>query len=205
MSISRDTIVTTVGLLLAAVLTIGLAGCSGTQLGSDMPDPNTVSDETTEVALFYSTGRSLLEERRVVDVNDVYTATLTELLLATPESNPDVAIVQPTADFNSVTIEDGVLTIDWAPEILDFDATDAEKRLARASFLATFGRFEEVEQLRFTVDGQEDGEVNGKDVQDFWIAVSLIDQPWDVLRIATSSTEDTSTAGETTSTEELGD
>lgn len=205
MRITRDSIVTTVGLLLAALLALGLAGCSGTQPGADLPDPGSLSEETTEVALFYSTGRSLLEERRVVDLNDVYAATLTELLLATPESNADVAIVQPTADFNSVTLEDGVLTIDWTPEILDFEATDAEKRLARASFLATFGRFEEVEKLRFTVDGQEDGEVAGKDVRDFWMAVSLIDQPWDVIRIATSSSEDTTTAGETTSTEELGD
>lgn len=206
MSITRDRIAVAIGLLLAAVLAIGVAGCAGrTTPASDLPDPGSLSEETTEVALFYSTGRSLLEERRVVDRGDVYTATLTELLLAMPESNPDVAIVQPTADFNSVTFEDGVLTIDWTAEILDFEATDAEKRLARAAFLATFGRFDEVEQLKFTVEGQEDGEVNGKDVQDFWIAVSLIDQPWDVIRIATSSTEDTSTANETTSTEELGD
>jgi len=202
---TRETAVLLVGLLVAGALAFALAGCSGGGVGTaDLPDPGSLSEETTEVALFYSTGRSLLEERRVVDRTNVYEATLTELLLAMPESNPDVAIVQPTADFNSVTLEDGVLTIDWAAEILDFEATDAEKRLARAAFLATFGRFDEVEKLRFTVEGQEDGEVAGKSVGDFWGAVALYDQPWDVLRIARSSDETSSTV-ESTSTEELGD
>lgn len=201
MSRIHTVLVASAALALAAMLTIGLAGCSGVgTTGADMPDPGVVSEETTEVALFYSTGRSLLEERRVVDANDAYTATLTELLLAMPESNADVAIVQPTAEFNSVTLEDGVLTIDWTAEILDFEATDAEKRLARAAFLATFGRFDEVEKVRFTVEGQEDGEVNGKDVQDFWIAVSLSDQPWDVIRIAKTAPADGSQ--DVTSTEE---
>lgn len=142
-----------------------------------------VSEETTETSIFYSTGRSLLEERRIVPADDAYEATLKELLLASPESNPDVAIVQPEAGFNSVTIKDGVLTIDWKKDILDFEVEDKEERLAFASFLATFGRFEEVKTIRFTVDGREEGTVGDKKIEDFWGSVSLREQPFEPLYV----------------------
>lgn len=172
-----------VAALVAGALSVSLAGCAGRQLGGDVPEPESLAAETTETAVFYSTGRSLLEERKVVDAADVYAATLRELLRAMPESNPDVAIVQPEAEFNSITLDDeGVLTIDWNAEVLDFEADPQEKRLAFASLLMTFGGFDEVRKLRFTVEGQESGEVNGKDVVVFWGDVSLREQPYDVMR-----------------------
>jgi hypothetical protein len=134
------------------------------------------------------TGRSLLEERKLVDANNVYEATLRELLRALPESNPDVAIVQPEAEFNSITLgENGVLTIDWKQEILDFEAEPKEERLAFASLLMTFGGFEEVEKLRFTVEGKESGTIGGKDITAFWGEVSLKDQPYAVMRPPTQT------------------
>ena len=178
----RPSLTVVVALVLATVAVAPLSACS-LRRTQEIPEPRGLAQETTQTALFYSTGRSLLEERRVVDATDTYSATLKELLAALPESNPDIAIVQPEAGFNSVTLSsDGVLTIDWKKEVLDFEAEPKEKRLAFASLLMTFGGFDEVEKLRFTVDGKDSGTIGDKDIADFWGEVSLKGQPFAVMR-----------------------
>ncbi len=174
---SRATLGLTLLLLMAAV---AISGCSSP--GADLPEPELVAQETTITGVFFSSGRSLVEERRIVDADDVYMATMSEWLAAAPEDNPDMAIVQPEAEVIGVTLSDGVLTIDWSAEVLDFEATESEQLVALAGILRTFGQFPEVDQVRFTVEGVEEGEVNGKDVQAFWGSATLIEQPWDVFR-----------------------
>ncbi len=171
----------TAALTFALVLAAGmLAGCQG----SDIPEPSTeLPEETAAVSVFFATGRTLVEEPRIVDAAVVYEETLDILLEATPEIATDVAIVQPVAAYRSITLdEDGVLTVDWEASILDFEAEPGEKRIALAAFLTTLGQFEEVEGIRFTVEGKEEGEIGGKDIQTFWGSVGLVGQPWDPLR-----------------------
>jgi hypothetical protein len=184
-------------LLRGVAATLNLAACGD----DDIPDPTGVPEQTRRVSLFYSTGRTLFEEFRVIDANlDVYATTLEELLAATPETNPDVAIVQPEAQVLSVTLgDDGVLVIDWSADVLDFEADDREKTLAWASVLRTFGQFDEVKKVKFTVEGKTEGTVDGKDIQAFWGHISLIGQPWDPLRASEEGSEEaTGTAGEST-------
>ena len=185
--------------LLAALGPAGLAGCGRIDPAGDLPDPTgDLSAETTETVIYFSTGRSLMGEVRVIDRTAPYEDALRTLLEAMPQSNPDVAIVQPVSDFNSVTFADGVITIDWKLEVLSFEADDAEERLAYGAILATFGVFPEVEKVRFLVEGQESGTLDGRDIEAFWGSVSLIGQPWDVIRMkgSSGSEEATPTAGE---------
>jgi len=170
-------IVSTLGILAL------VAGCSG--VGSRVPDPEGVPEQTRSTSVFFSTGRSLFEERRLVDAKDVYGQTLAELVEARPVTNPDVAIVQPAAKVRSVKLDRGVLTIDWDRDVLKFEAEPKEKVLALAAILRTFGQFPEVKKVRFTVEGKTDGKLDGSDVQVFWGRVSLRGQPWDVLRPST--------------------
>lgn len=166
------------GLVLAVVLS---SGCE--RIGRpDLPEPSVDAEETTKTAIFFSTGRSLLQEDRVVDARDPEAAALKELLDAEPRLNPDVAVVQPVAKVRSVKLADGVLTIDWSREVLDFEAEPREKVLALAAVLRTMGEFSQVEKVRFTVEGRESGSLGGKDVERFWGRVSLKGQPWPVLR-----------------------
>lgn len=162
-----------------------VAGCF--RVGSRVPDPEGIPERTRIVSLFFSTGRSLFEERRLVDAKDVYSATLTELLAAEPVKNPDVAVVQPSAKVRSVKLDRGVVTIDWNRDVLKFEAEPKEKTLALAAILRTFGQFPEVKKVRFTVEGRTNGEIDGLDVQRFWGRVSLRGQPWDVLRPSSKS------------------
>lgn len=167
--------------LAAAILSLTLlAGCSSA--GSGVPDPTNLPAETTQTSVFYSTGRSLVEEPKVVDASNVYAATLAELLKAEPQLNQDIAIVQPTAKVKSVTFENGNLNVDWAADVLKFDATDKEKLLAWASILETMGQFPEVKTVTFSVEGKTTGTVGGNDVQAFWKKISLKKQPWPALR-----------------------
>ncbi len=185
---------------------LGMAsGCAGP--APDVPDPEGVSAgvDTTRTSVFFATGRSLLEEYRVVPKDSVYRSTLDEWLEATPRENTDVAVVQPVARVRSVTLDDGVLTIDWDADVLDFEAEPSEKRLAYAAILRMYGEFPEVRQVRFTVEGLTDGETGGKDVEAFWHDVSLIGQPWDVIRPQTppsAGETNEQSAGETTGTVE---
>lgn len=182
-----------VAALLAGAL-LALAGCGRFRPADDLPDPTAgLSETTTETVIYFSTGRTLMGERRVIDAASPYEDALRTLLEAMPQSNPDVAIVQPEAGYNSVTFEDGVITIDWQADILDFQAEDAEERLAYASILATFGAFPEVQKVRFLVDGKDSGKIDGKDIEAFWGSVSLKGQPWDVLRVRLPSASDEST------------
>jgi hypothetical protein len=181
--------------LLVLVATL-VTGCGGSGGNADLPEPTVeVPAETEQVSVFFATGRSLLEEQRVVDANDRYASTLVQLLAATPET-PDVAIVQPEAEIRSVTFEDGVVTIDWDRAILDFTAEPEEVPIAHAAFLVTLGQFPEVEKVRFTVEGKDSGEIDGKDVERFWGEITLADQPWDAVR--PPGFEETSGSGETT-------
>lgn len=156
------------------------AGCAS-QL-SDVPAPKNLPQHTVEVSVFFSTGRTLLQEKRVVDATNVYRATLDKMLAADPQSVKGLAVVQTTAGVRSVKFKDGVITVDWAPEVLDFKGADREKLLAWSAFLETFGQFPEVKKLAFTVDGKTSGTVNGKDIQNFWGNVTLKNQPWPILR-----------------------
>lgn len=176
---------------LAVVASLALVGCSGSS--SRMPEPTGVPEKTEEVSVFYSSGRTLVEEPSVVDSTKRYEAVLDLLLAATPKINTDIAIVQPVAKVRSVTLKDGTITIDWDREVLNFDAEDREKNLALAAILITYGQFPEVKKVAFTVEGKKDGKLGDKDVEYFWGRVSLKGSPWDVLRQPAKSDEDTST------------
>ncbi len=166
---------------ISVLITAALAGCAPAAR-QDVPPPSAGLPERTEiVSVYYATGRSLLEERKTVDADNRYVATL-EVLLAGEPKNPNVAIVQPDAKFESATLADGVLTIDWDRAVLDFEADPEEYHLAWAGLLLTFGQFPDVEKLAFTVEGKTSGEIDGKDIEEFWGKVTLKDQPWAVTR-----------------------
>ena len=162
-----------------SVLAPALAGCAAT---ASVPAPVGVPARTVAANLFFSTGRTLLEEPRVVNADDKYGDTLAQLLKATPTSNTQVAVVQPESKVNGVTLKDGVLTVDWAPEVLGFKAKPSEQVLAWAAIMETFGQFPEVKQVRFTVDGKTSGTLDGRDVGKFWGRITLKGQPWAATR-----------------------
>ncbi|MHB9148477.1 MAG: GerMN domain-containing protein [Thermoleophilia bacterium] len=179
------------------VLALVAAACTEVSVG-DIPEPTGVPQETARVSVFFATGRTVVEEPRIVDSTDLYGATFAVFLEARPELSPDVAIVQPEAQILDIEVVDGVMTIDWSSEVLAFEADDSEKSIALAAILLTAGQFPEVEKVRFTVEGQVSGQAGGRDVESFWGKISLKGQPFDVIRPPAAEEfqeETTSTAG----------
>lgn len=170
--------------LVAAVMMPGVAALSGCASG-DVPAPKNLAQNTEEVSVFFSTGRSLIEELRLVNADDKYGDTIKALVKGDPKDHPGVAIVQPTVQPIKVTFDKatGTVTIDWPAKILEFDAEPGEKTLAWAAFLETLGQYPEVKKLAFTVEGKTSGKAsNGKQIEAFWDRVSLKNQPWPILR-----------------------
>jgi hypothetical protein len=184
--------------VLTVVVSVLLAGCQETDT-ADIPEPTGVPENTIYTSVFYSTGRTVVEELHLVDEDDMYMQTFAELLAAQPQKFTDIAIVQPEAEILGITVEDGVMTIDWSRDVLAFEATDEEKPVALASILLTAGQFPEVDKVIFTVEGQTSGEIGGHDIEYFWGRISLKGQPFDVLRPPTPP-EDGQSTEEATST-----
>ncbi len=188
---------TVLACLLVTAGIVLLSGCSGAPK-TDIPDPTGFPQDTARASVFFSTGRTVVEEPRILDANDVYGQVFAAFLAARPEINAEIAIVQPEATIRSVTVVGTELTIDWSREVLAFEATDSEKTLALAAILLNAGQFPELETVRFTVEGQTTGELDGKDIEYFWGKVSLRGQPFDAIRppeTADKARESTSTAG----------
>ncbi len=181
--------------LLAALLL--LSGCGSRRFGGEVPEPTSIPERTVKVSVFFSTGRSISREARIVDAEDVYAATFAEVIEARPE-NEKAPVVQPTAPVRSVTFQNGLVTVDWDRAVLDFEAQPEEYEFAWAAMVLTFGQFPEVERLAFTVEGKTDGEIDGKDVSKFWGAVTLADSPWDIARPPGFETESAESSATTT-------
>ena len=160
----------------------------------DIPEPTGVAQKTMAVSIYFSTGRTLVEEPRVIDGGpNRYYAALDEVLNATPQmdDNKGIAIVQPETRPKSVKIDDkGVVTVDWPKNVLDFEADDREERLAFASILMTLGQFDEAKKVRFTVEGKDKGTIGGKKIEDFWGSIGLQGQPYDVIRAPAKPSEE---------------
>lgn len=178
--------------ILLALGALGASGCART--GGRIPEPSSIPRETTEVSVYFATGRSLVEEVYVVDAEDPMRASIEKWLAAQPIENTGIAIVQPEAEVLSVKLDDkGLATIDWNEEVLAFEATDSEKLIALGGILRTMGEYPEVKKVSFSVEGKTSGSLDGKDIEAFWGAVSLKGQPWDVLRRPAKSTSSTET------------
>lgn len=175
----------TVSLLISIIMLLligGMLGCVGTE---NVPPPEiTLPAKTRSISVFYATGNTLVEERHIVaDDKEIIKTTLNALLAAQPKDNADIAIVQPECDVLAVTVNDnGVATVDFSREVLDFEATKKEKVLAYGAIIETLKQFDSVKSVKFSVEGQEKGSVSGKDIHKFWGDVSLIGQPWAIER-----------------------
>lgn len=170
-------------LLAIAFLTLvgGATGC----LSSDVPPPTVdMPEKTRDISVFYATGRTIVEERHIVeDSKDIIKTALNESLKAQPQDNPDIAIVQPECKVLDVKLDKkGVATVNFSKEILDFDAERKEKALAYGAILETLKQFDEIKSFKFQVEGKEKGMVGGKDIQKFWGDISLSGQPWPIVK-----------------------
>ena len=107
-------------------------------------------------------------------------AALEELVHGTPQ-DPDHSTPFPKAStINSVTVSNGVATVDWSAEVLDASVGAKVEALGIQSAVYTLSEFGSITKVRFTVEGMDHGRAsNGRPIEDWWGHVGLATQPWD--------------------------
>lgn len=179
-------------LLLVSVLLVSLTACSSPAVDADEIDDalfaeDLINTQSDEIVIFYPSTDTIVEERVTLDSDvDAPLQAVRTLFAAEPE-DPKLAVTLPPAEVLGLSVSAGTATVDFSAGILDFRATENVQRVALASVLYTLQQFPDIEQVEFTVEGQQSGSIEGQDIATFWGEVTLRDMPWS-LRV-TSSTE----------------
>lgn len=169
------------------LLIIVVAGCSrGITTESSVPPPTSelATTETTAISVFYPTGKIVIEERRVVPVQEnLVEVALKEVYKADPEKF-EIVIVQPRARVLSVEVDDnGLCTINFSKEMLDFPEDSRQAKLvAFAAIVETLKQFENIKEFQILVEGKSSGEIDGRSIEEFWGDISLKKQPFPINR-----------------------
>lgn len=171
-------------LVVIAGILAGCANSSGSK--SEVPPPTSelATTETTAISIFYPTGKIIIEERRVVPVQEnLVEVALKELYKADPQEF-EIVIVQPEAEVLSVEVDDsGLCTINFSKEILDFPEDSRQAKLvAFAAIVETLKQFDNISEFQILVEGKSSGEINGKSIEEFWGDISLKKQPFPINR-----------------------
>jgi spore germination protein GerM len=167
------------GLVISSLLLV--AGCNAPQTSQEdviSEIDRTVSITNAEISVFYPSADVIAEEKVVVQAtDDLPLLAMRELFKAQPQ-DPDLKVTLPPADVRSVRIEDGVAWVDFDRAVLVSGEAAETQRTVLTAIIYTLKQFEGVEQVAFTVEGKTSGTLDGKDIEEFWGAVSLSDMPW---------------------------
>lgn len=140
---------------------------------------------TREVTIYYLIGSGtdlwLAPERHRVPVTTrIATRALEELVHGTAQDPDHFTPFPNKARINSVTIANGVATVDWSAEVLEASAGSTTESLGIQSVVWTLTEFTSIRRVRFTVEGKDRGAAsNGRTIEDWWGHVTLSGQPWD--------------------------
>ena len=165
--------------LISSLLLVAGCGAPGPSQDDVMSEiDRTVGTKNAEVSIFYPSADVIAEEKTVVQTtDDLPLVAMRELFKATPQ-DPDLKVTLPTAEVRSVRIEDGIAWVDFDRRVLVSGEAPETQRTVLTAIIYTLKQFEGVDEVAFTVEGKTSGTLDGKDVQEFWGAVSLSDMPW---------------------------
>jgi len=116
------------------------------------------------------------ETRNIADGGSLY-ANIIEELIKGPESGQLMATLPPDAKVNSVTVSGGIAIVDFSREIITstdiIPHSSTTEILAIFSIVDTLTEFKEIQKVRITVEGKQEGELNGLYIEDFWGHVGI--------------------------------
>jgi spore germination protein GerM len=137
-----------------------------------------------QVNVYYLTekdGRLLLirEVHDVVATPRIATAAMEELVHGSPHRPDHTSPFPRAAQILSVTISEGVATVDWSAAVLEAQVGADAETLGIQSAVWTLTEFPTIGRVRFTVEGREAGVAsNGRRIEDWWGHAGLRGQPW---------------------------
>jgi spore germination protein GerM len=111
------------------------------------------------------------ETRQVRPDGSIYTESLRELVKG-PAGEGLYPTLPSGTTVNSVTLSDGLATADFGIGIIsefeEIPHSSTTETLAIYSIVNTLTGFEDIEQVKITIEGKESGKVDGFYVEDFW-------------------------------------
>ncbi len=112
----------------------------------------------------------LVEESRHASTDRIYKNSIQELIKG-PKQESLVATLPETAKVNYVNIENHTAVVDFSEEIITGQSiphSSTTENLAIYSIVNTLTQFEEVEEVKITVNGKDSGTIDGMAIEDFW-------------------------------------
>lgn len=135
--------------------------------------------------------RLVREAHAVPNTPRIAAAALEELVHGAPHRPDHWTPFPAAAQILSVTISEGVATVDWSSQVLDANVGAEVEALGIQSVVWTLTEFRSITGVRFTVQGQDRGTTeNGRMIEDWWGHVGLGGQPWrrdETLRVLTGA------------------
>lgn len=168
------------GLGALAVLIMVSSGCTRAKPAELPPLPE--EPETVQVVLYTPSPDGLLGESFEVPKADfVPQKVLAKLVISkggSSDERPQNAFLPPGTRIISVTVKDGLATVNFSRDVLNLDASERMQRRAIAAVVKTLRQFPAIKMVKFQVEGRESGSIGGRKIEGWWGKVSLREQPW---------------------------
>jgi spore germination protein GerM len=122
----------------------------------------------------------LSPEIREIDTSgDIYEEAIRQLI-AGPKDESLYPTIPSDTSVNSIKVSDSLAVVDFDIRIIsnfqEIPHSSTTETLAIYSIVNTLTSFEAVEQVKITVEGQENGEVEGFFVEDFWGHIGIYEE-----------------------------
>jgi spore germination protein GerM len=135
--------------------------------------------KTVKVVVYYPAEGAIFGEDHFVDKTDnLPLAALKELFQGEPLYKKIKPILPQNVKILGVTVKDGLATVNFSREILDFKVDKRSQELALGAIVQTLSEFPNIAKVKFLVEGKEKGTIAGRSIEKFWGAVTLKQQPW---------------------------
>ncbi len=128
----------------------------------------------------YEDNQSFLqpEIRTVSDSDDFYKSVVKELIKG-PENEQLYPTLPSNIEVYSVAVDNGLAIADFSKELItnfeEIPHSSTTEMLAIYSIVNTLTEFDEIESVRITIEGRENGEIDGLFIEDFWGHVGIYD------------------------------
>ncbi|MDP2210519.1 MAG: GerMN domain-containing protein [Candidatus Aquicultor sp.] len=175
-----------IGLLVLAALL--LAGCpqrtpdGATTTTKPAGASTTTTEKKISVKLYFveeKAGTQFLvsEVRSIAEPESMPEAAVEELIKGTKKNN-STSLIPPKTKVLSVRVENKLATVDFSKEVLFANVGAAGEELGIAQIVNTLTGLPDIERVKFLVEGDEEGLVDGREIRDWWGHIGLYEQPF---------------------------
>jgi len=116
------------------------------------------------------------EERETPKDANLYKNIIEELIKG-PVSEQLYPTLPSNTKVNSLSVENGLAVVDFSKEIItntqEIPHSSTTEILAIFSIVDTLTEFEEIQEVRITVEGKKEGQIDGMYIEDFWGHVGI--------------------------------